>query len=209
MCVSLLVLSQVLIDKATQANTIQLLKDLRTISNHIRPSRTGIPDLDELWKQHGGKLSVIGRGFPLVYSMISHMVKELEGTVVVVDLDGRFSPSHLVGMGLWMGDLRHVHVFRCSKERLKITLDSVEDYMLWGEHGSKGREWLGTIVLGGVGGDVMVGWRGWLGVEREVVGGFGEGVSVEEAWTDRERRKEIVDNKGWRGVCEMGEFRWG
>ena len=174
-------------------NPPQLLNYLRTQSNHVQPSRTGIPDLDELWKQHGGKLSITGRGFPLIYSLTRHLVRDLEGTVVVVDLDGRFSPSHLVGMGMSMGDLGHVHVFRCSKERLKVTLDSVENYMLWGEHGSRGREWLGTIMLGGVGGDIMVGWRGWLGVDRDIVGGFGEGVSVEEAWGERERRQ--VSNK--------------
>ncbi|KAH8818320.1 hypothetical protein F5882DRAFT_280136 [Hyaloscypha sp. PMI_1271] len=132
-----------------------------------------------------------------------------DGTVVVLDLDGRFSPSHLMGMGLSMADLGHVHVFRCSKERLKVTLQGLENYMLWGKHGSKGREWMSTFVLGGVGGDVMVGWRGWLGVERESVGTFGEGISVEEAWGERERRQEVVDGKGWRGICEMEEFSWG
>jgi hypothetical protein len=126
--------------------------------------------------------------------------------VVVVDLDGRFSPSHLTELD--MKDLSHVHVFKCSKERLKVTLENLEGYMVWEEHGSKGREWLGTIVLGGVGGDIMVGWRGWLGVDRELVGGFGEGVSVEEAWGEREKRQEVVDGKGWRGICEMGELSW-
>lgn len=138
--------------------------------------------------------------------MVSHLVQNLGGTVVLIDLDGRFSPSHLTD--LTMSDLEHVHVFRCSKERLKVTLEHLEEYMILGEHGSKGREWLGTIVLGGVGGDVMVGWRGWLGVERELVGGFGEGVSVEEAWGEREKRIEVLDGKGWRGVCEMGKFNW-
>jgi len=80
--------------------------------------------------------------------------------------------------------------------------------MLYGDHGSKGREWFGTIVVGGMGGDVNVGWRGWSRVEREEVGGFGWGVSVEEAVGERERRREAVDGKGWRAVCEElgGEF---
>lgn len=184
------------------------MKDLRTHFNHFRPSKTGIPELDDLWKQHGGKLSITGRGLPLVYTMITHMVKVLNGTVAVIDLHGRFSPSHLTGMGMMKEELGHIHVFRCSKERLKVTVDALEEYMLWGDHASKGREWVSTIVLGGVGGDVMVGWRGWLGVERDVVGGFEEAVSVEEAWVDRERRQEVVDGKGWRGVCEIGEFKW-
>jgi len=191
---------------AEEGSLEDLLKDLRTLSNHTRPSRTGLPDLDDLWKQHGGKLSIIGQGLPLIYTVITHLVHTLGGTIVVIDLDGRFSPSHLTELSV--EGLRDIHVFRCSKERLKVTLESVEGYMLWGEHWSKGREWLSTIILGGVGGDIMVGWRGWLGVEREMVRGFAEGFSVEEAWGEKEGRQEVVDTKGWRGVCEMGEFSW-
>lgn len=79
--------------------------------------------------------------------------------------------------------------------------------MLYGEHGSKGREWVGTIVNGGLGGDVNLGWRGWLRIEREEVGTFGRGISVEEAVGDRER---IVDGKGWKALCDGlgGEFRF-
>ena len=82
--------------------------------------------------------------------------------------------------------------------------------MVYGEHGSKGREWFGSIVIGGTGGDVNVGWRGWLRVEREEVGVFERGVSVVEAVGDRERRREVVDGKGWRVVCDDsgGEFRF-
>lgn len=80
--------------------------------------------------------------------------------------------------------------------------------MLWGEHGSKGREWVGTIVNGGVGGDIMVGWRGWLRVEREEVGVFGIGVSVEEGMGEREVRQEVVDGRAWKAVSDIGEFRW-
>jgi hypothetical protein len=163
--------------------------------------------LDDLWKQHGGRLFITGRGLPLIYTIITHLVHTLGGTITVIDLDRRFSPTHLIELS--MEELMHIHVFRCSKERLKVTLESLEGYMLWGEHGSKGREWLSTIVLGGVGGDITVGWRGWLGVERETVGGFGEGISVEEAWEEKERRQDVMDGKGWTGICEMGEFSWG
>jgi hypothetical protein len=80
--------------------------------------------------------------------------------------------------------------------------------MLYGDHGSKGREWVGTVVNGGLGGDINVGWRGWLRVEREEVGAFGWGISVEEAMDDREKRWEVVDGKGWKSVCDGlgGEF---
>ena len=82
--------------------------------------------------------------------------------------------------------------------------------MLYGDHGSKEREWVGTIVNGGVGGDVNVGWRGWLRVEREEVCGFGWGISVEEALGDRERRRSVVEGKGWKGICDGlgGEFEF-
>ena len=74
--------------------------------------------------------------------------------------------------------------------------------MLYGDHGSKSREWSGTVVVGGIGGDVNVGWRGWLRVEKEEVSGFEWGVSVEEAIGDRERRTEVLEGKGWKGICE-------
>jgi len=96
-------------------------------------------------------------------------------------------------------DLQHIHVFRPTKSSLAATLASIESYMLYGAHRSHGREWLGVIVNGGVGGDINFGWRGWLRVERESVGAFGEGVSVEEVFFgERGRRAEVVDQKGWR-----------
>ena len=87
-------------------------------------------------------------------------------------------------------------------------MDSVDDYMLWGDHESKGREWVGTVLNGGVGGDVMVGWRGWLRVERGAVGNFGEGMNVGEAWAERDMRQEVAEKSGWRAGSEIGDFRW-
>lgn len=130
------------------------------------------------------------------------MVTGLSGTVALIDVDGRFSASHL------SCDLNHVHVFRPTKGNFTATLEGVQEYMLWGEHGSKGREWLGTLVNGGVGGDVMVGWRGWLRVEREEVRRFAVGSSIEEVFGEREQRQDVVDHKGWKGVSEMGNYSW-
>jgi hypothetical protein len=134
----------------------------------------------------------------------------MNGTVVVIDLDRRFSPSHLQ---LPEQELQYVHVFRPTKENLQVTIESIEGYMLYGEHGSKGREWVGTILNGGgavvKGVDVVVGWRGWLRVERESVGTFAEGMSVEAAWEERTKRQEVVDGKGWKGKSKMGVMRWG
>lgn len=81
--------------------------------------------------------------------------------------------------------------------------------MLYSEHVSHEREWLGTIVNGGIGGDINLGWRGWLRVGREEVGAFGEGVSVEEAWEEKGRRQEVVDGKEWRAEgSDGGAFVW-
>ena len=176
------------------------MRDLR--ATQPPPSRTGIPELDRLWTSNGGKLAISDRGISLLYHIINHLVTVLNGTVALVDVNGRFSPTHLDC------DLKHVHVFRPTQSSLKITLESVEEYMIWGGHGSQGREWLGTLVNGGVGGDINVGWGGWLRVERENVEGFSMGMSVEEALGERGMRQQIVDPKGWKAVSETGEFRW-
>ena len=146
---------------------------------------------------------------PLVYHVIDHMITVLGGTVAVVDVEGRFSPSHLV-RGREGGVLEHIHVFRVigGLKELKVTLEGLEGWMVEGDHGSKGREWVGTVVIGGVGGDVNVGWRGWLRVERDEVVGFKGGVSVEEVLAERESRQEVVDEGGWRAVCEDGVYCW-
>ncbi|KAK2625766.1 hypothetical protein QTJ16_005078 [Diplocarpon rosae] len=195
---------------ATEDGSLEdLLKDLRTACDP-NPPRTGISALDSLWKTQGGRLSITGRTLPLLHQILTHLVSphHLNGTVALLDLTGRFSPSHLVP-ALSAQDLGHVHVFRPTAANLQATLDSVEKYMLYGEHGSQAREWLGTIVNGGVGGDINLGWRGWLRVKREEVGDFGRGVSVEEVWDERFRRQEIVDGKGWRAEgSEGGTFLW-
>ena len=83
-----------------------------------------------------------------------------------------------------------------------------------------GREWRGSIVIGGDGlgmGTVlgeranvfmMVGWRGWLRVEREEMVGFGRGISAEEAVGERVGRREVVEGRKWRGESEMGAYAW-
>ncbi|KAK0102421.1 hypothetical protein ONS95_006041 [Cadophora gregata] len=206
---------------AEEGSLEDLLKNLRAalIPNL---SRTGIPDLDSIWQTHGGKLSITGRTLPLLHHILIHLVSpsHLNGTIALVDLTGRFSPSHLLNQSstsssskpqpgnqhpeekfLQKADLQHIHVFRPTKSNLAATLASIESYMLYGSHRSHGREWLGVIVNGGVGGDINLGWRGWLRVERESVGKFGEGVSVEEVfWGERGRRAEVVDQRGWRAV---------
>lgn len=49
-----------------------------------------------------------------------------------------------------------------------------------------GREWWGTVVVGGPGGDVSAGWKGWARVERAGGNGFCAGISAEEALRERQ-----------------------
>jgi len=90
--------------------------------------------------------------------------------------------------------------------------------MLYGEgsKGSRSREWVATIVLGGQGGDFGFGWRGVWRVEREWEGerGFGAAISVEEAWIEEGRRREIRseregrEERKWRVASEGGSYAW-
>ncbi|KAJ2903218.1 hypothetical protein MKZ38_010254 [Zalerion maritima] len=108
-------------------------------------------------------------------------------------------------------DLKHLYVYKPTREQLKPTLESAEGFMLYGNHGSKGREWWGTIVIGGgVGdGDISCGWRGWLRVEGERVEPFQEGISVQEALQLRKERHAQVDAARGRllGRSEAGDVR--
>ncbi|CZR53125.1 uncharacterized protein PAC_03003 [Phialocephala subalpina] len=190
---------------AEEGSLEELLKSLRqkSIPN---PSKTGVPTLDTFWSHHGGKLSVSGRGLPFLHHLLTSLLTNLNSTIALLDLTGRFSPSHL---SVPFSELQHIHIFLPTPSNLKVTLDCVEKYMLYGEHGSKNREWVGTILLGGNGGDVNIGWRGWMRVEREEVGKFGE-VGVEEVWAEKgmRQRQEVVDGKGWKAECEFGDYCW-
>ena len=73
--------------------------------------------------------------------------------------------------------------------------------MVYGAHRSKGREWWGTAVVGGPGGDISVGWRGGARVEKESGNALSTGISAEEAL--RERRDV---GEGWIVRSEYGGF---
>lgn len=200
----------------------QLLLSLRT-ALLPPPPVTGLPHLDALIGKHSGagtakpRLTISGRGLPLLYHIISTLVTSFNGTVAVIDLEGRFSPSHL------RCDLNHVYIFRAIPSirggtggagssiqayDLKKTLENVEKYMLYGDHKSREREWVGTMVNGAVGGDISVVWNGWLSVDREEVARFPVGMNIEEALEDREKRQGIVDEACWRGTSRSGWYSW-
>ena len=89
-----------------------------------------------------------------------------------------------------------------------------------GSKGSRGREWVATIVLGGPGGDFGFGWRGVWRVERDWESesrerGFGAAISVEEAWNEEMSRKDSRnaeenewEGKRWKIISEGGSYAW-
>ncbi|KAI0891636.1 hypothetical protein F4806DRAFT_297212 [Annulohypoxylon nitens] len=182
-------------------------------------------------------LSVSGRYLPLLYHLISTLIADpYNYTVVVVDAESRFDVTRLVSSSprshyaaahrpnessypARIPDLRHVHVYRPARgqEQVRAAVAAAGQWMVYGAHESRAREWWGTVVIGGgsgagggtgVKGDVNAGWKGWLKVEREEISGFPAGVSVEEALRDRGKRQEAVDAAGWVTVSRVGGYVW-
>ncbi|KAI1262675.1 hypothetical protein F5Y18DRAFT_149449 [Xylariaceae sp. FL1019] len=173
--------------------------------------------------------SVSGRYLPFLYHLISNLIAEPHSySVVIIDTEGKFDVTRLIAPSsppslpkppsttattaphnpfpATISDLKHLHVYRPARgqEHVKAILSQLDEFMLYGEHGSKAREWWGTVVIGGVGGDVNAGWKGWLRVEKEEVSGFAPGMSVEEALRDRDRRQAAVDKAGWSLSSRFG-----
>jgi hypothetical protein len=124
-----------------------------------------------------------------------------------------------------LADLGHVYVYRPARSSLRprsgalsdeppqdqtqISIAAAEHHMLYGAHASRGRAWWGTVVIGGSGGDVNAGWKGWMDVQRREIAPFGVGVSAEEALAERDRRNEFVQQRGWEGRSRVGVYPWG
>ncbi|KAK6846207.1 hypothetical protein PG987_001395 [Apiospora arundinis] len=127
-------------------------------------------------------------------------------------------------------DLKHIYVYRparsADQSQIQASLAAARDHMLYAPHASRGRAWWGSVVVGGTGGgfggsatvdgrgerlvaDVVASWKGWLYVQREEVSGFGVGMSVEEALSEREKRAELVRNRGWEARAREGAYTWG
>ncbi|XXH03275.1 hypothetical protein Hte_009673 [Hypoxylon texense] len=190
-------------------------------------------------------LSVSGRYLPLLYHLISTLIAEPHNyAVVVVDAESRFdvtclvassappspnSPPHLHHSSnnnypAKPSDLRHLYVYRPPRgqDQVRAAVEAAREWMVYGAHGSRAREWWGTVVIGagagagagaggsgsGVKGDVNASWKGWLRVEREEVAGFAAGASVEEALRDRDKRQEVVDGTGWVASSRAGRYVW-
>ncbi|KAK8120617.1 hypothetical protein PG999_004737 [Apiospora kogelbergensis] len=120
-------------------------------------------------------------------------------------------------------DLKHIYVYRpargANQSQIRASLAAAREYMLYAPHASRNRAWWGSVVVGGTSGgfggpgvdgrgerlvaDVITSWRG-----RQEVPGFGVGMSVDEALGERERRAELVRNRGWEARAREGVYAW-
>lgn len=207
------------------------LPQLPQLPRRIFPS----PPLHDLVTRHHratnlAPLSLTGlrSGLDLVYHLIATLITAPRSMAVsVIDFDGRFDVLRLLATGIPdRSDLEHVHVVRPPEGtagEVAGYVQAVEEYMLYGGHGSRGREWWGSVVVLGEGrgrgrkdegmmgesvGVVVGGGSGWMRVERGEVAGFGE-TSVEEALEGREGREREVEGAGWAGVSAWGGFWFG
>lgn len=196
------------------------------------------PPLHDLVTRHHratnhAPLSLTGlrAGLDLVYHLLATLIAPPRSMAVsVIDFDddgGRFDVLRLLATGVAeRADLEHVHVVRPPEGgEVAGYVKAVEEYMLYGGHGSRGREWWGSVVVlpgrggrgrgrgdeAGMGGSVGVvvgGGSGWMRVERGEVAGLGE-VSVEEALEGRGGREREVQGAGWVGVSAWGGVWFG
>ncbi|KAI1432696.1 hypothetical protein GGR50DRAFT_577524 [Xylaria sp. CBS 124048] len=204
---------------------VSLRTSLSTTPSHRTPS-IPFPELSSLITRHHQAtqsaplplFSVSGRYLPLLYHLISTLIASPHNyTLVIIDAEGKFDITRLISQNkssypATPPDLSHVYIYRTpthGQEHIRAALAAADEFMLYGSHGSRSREWWGTVVIGGAGGGhVNAGWRGWLRVDRETVGGFAVGMSVEEALQERGRRHEVVDAAGWVASSHWGSYAW-
>ncbi|KAF4447610.1 hypothetical protein F53441_8867 [Fusarium austroafricanum] len=187
----------------------------RTQTHHQPTKLTHMPQLDDITAAHfhatkTAGLSISGRHLPLLYRLISNLISSPHlYAVLVIDIEGRFDATCLTCLS---SHLQHVYIHRparSDKEHTRALVAEAEDILLYGNaaRGSAGREWWGTIVVGGMGaGDITADWKGWLRVDRESVHGFALGISAEEALEQRKQRQDAVDAAGWVATSQWGGF---
>ncbi|KAF4342702.1 hypothetical protein FBEOM_3362 [Fusarium beomiforme] len=176
---------------------------------------THIPELDEIAAAHfyttkSAGLGISGRYLPLLYRLISNLISPPHlYAILVIDIEGRFDATRLTCS---QSHFQHVYVHRPARrapENTRAIVAEAENILLYGSvaRASAGREWWGTIVVGGVGaGDIAAGWKGWLRVDREHVRGFALSVSAEEALDQKKQRQDAVDAAGWVASSQWGGF---
>ncbi|KAK4120074.1 hypothetical protein N657DRAFT_603366 [Parathielavia appendiculata] len=187
-------------------------------------------------------LALTGRHRELLYVLVATLISPPhDKAVAIVDFEGRFDPVRLLATcpadegaaadptnpgskhraTVQRADLDHVHILRPARGSAAHIADCVaciEKYMLYGSHRSRGREWWGTVVIGGglnpagsasgaASAQVAVtaDWKGWLRVDRAEVPSFWD-MSAAEALADREKRQAAVEDAGWVANSPWGSF---
>lgn len=91
------------------------------------------------------------------------------------------------------------------------------DWLVYGQHASRGRDLALRIVSGGPGGpkvavgaDIVAGFRGWLRVEceKQDVPRFAPGLSVDEATREAGQRLAALERSRWTASSDEGIYRW-
>ncbi|RKF61550.1 hypothetical protein GcC1_155004 [Golovinomyces cichoracearum] len=153
-----------------------------------------------------------GAATALINHILEYQLTTYCGTVALLDFTGRFNLSYL-GARCGIDSLSHLHVFR-PPQQSKEVFEAVKRWMLFGNHASHGKEWVGTIIIGAEGtGEwngpervlVSSAWNGWLNVARDEPKKYAPGTSVEEAWNQVLNANTCVSWKAW---CEEGEYKW-
>lgn len=206
-----------------------------------RPKVFPIAPLNDLVNRHfratqSAPLAITGRHRELLYALVATLITPPhDKAVAIVDFEGRFDPLRLLatspitadaspGPPLQRADLDHVHILRPARgsaAHMAECVVSAEGYMLYGAHSSRGREWWGTVVIGGglhpagragvasTQVAVTADWKGWLRVDRAEVPAFFWEVGVQKALADRERRRAAVEDAGWVASSPWGGFTFG
>ncbi|KAK4098398.1 hypothetical protein N658DRAFT_432030, partial [Parathielavia hyrcaniae] len=209
-------------------------------TGHARIPTFPISPLNDLVGRHfratqSAPLALTGRHRELLCVLVATLISPPhDKAVAIVDFEGRFDPVRLLAARpaeegapaaltnpVQRADLDHVHILRPARGSVAHVADcvaSIEEYMLYGSHRSRGREWWGTVVIGGglnpagsasaaASAQVAVtaDWKGWLRVDRAEVPTFWD-MSAEEALADREGRQAAVEDAGWVGSSPWGSF---
>lgn len=198
-----------------------------------------IGPLNDLVNRHSrtAPLAITGRHRELLYVLIATLITSPhEKAVAVIDFECRFDPLRLLAtapaeegtatdarsqLSVRPADLDHVHILRPARGSTTHIADcvaSIEEYMLYGPHRSRDREWWGTVVIGGglnpagnvspaVSAQVAVtaGWKGWLRIDRAEMSTFWD-MSAEEALADRNKRQAAIEDAGWAATSPWGGF---
>lgn len=148
----------------------------------------------------------------LINHIIVYQLTNYRGTVVLLDFTGNFTVTQLKNQ-CGVESLSHLYVFKLL-EQSKEVFEEVKRWILFEEHASHHKVWVGTIMIGAEKiGDwngkekvlVSCGRNGWMNVARDEPKAFTEEISVEEAWKISTGKNQ---NVRWRAWCDEGEYKW-